>query len=84
MNTDRIREELEAIFHRHQQSGDTRVRIVSGELHKEVDFETGSHPNQMPSVCNVMHEYLGANDIVEHETPSGKSSTLTIVYRLPR
>jgi hypothetical protein len=83
-NTDRIRKALQALLSRASASGQTEVKVISGEFHNEIDFIPGSHPNQMPSVCNIMHEFLRDTDIVLHETPSGKSSTLAIAYRLPR
>lgn len=83
-NTDRIREAIEKLFSDATKQGHGNVEIVSGWLHDQVDFRSGSHPNQMPSVCNVMHEFFGTGDTVLHETASGKSSTLKIRYRIPR
>lgn len=83
-NMDLIRNELQKIFTAAQQRGAASIEVVSKRLHDTTPFVAGSHPNQMPSVCNVMHENRGAGDVVMHETPSGKSSTLRILYRLPR
>ena len=83
-NTDLIRNELNRIFQRYHSMGQSSVKVVSGELHKEIAFNPGTHPHQMPSVCNVMHEFLTNKDQVVRETPSGRSSTLTIEYKLPR
>lgn len=83
-NTDRIREKLDDIFSVAAREGASAIDVVSGELHQLTVFNTGSHHNQMPSVCNVMHERLRAGDVVLHETPSGQSSTLKIRYKLPR
>ena len=83
-NADRIRQKLETIFKEGMSAHQDGITVVSGDLHKATEFIPGSHPNQMPSVCNIMREKLRAVDEVLHETPSGKSSTLKIRYRLPR
>ena len=83
-NTERIRQKLENIFREGQSKGNASVTIVSRDLHDAIEFIPGTHPNQMPSVCNVMNEFLQVSDDVLHETPSGRSSTLKIRYKLPR
>lgn len=83
-NADRIRSALNAFFESEFRLGRKSVRVVSGEIHKEIDFKRGSHPNQMPNVCRIMHECVGSRDSIANVTPSGHSSTLTIVYALPR
>ena len=83
-NTDRIREKLDDVFRAGSMQKLSTVTVISGDLHESVGFIPGSHPNQMPSVCNIMWEYRKASDEVLHETPSGRSSTLKIRYKLPR
>mgnify|MGYP001580480213 CR=1 FL=1 len=83
-NTERLRGKLRAIFKAASDAGQTHIDVVSGDLHEATEFKSGSHPNQMPSVCNVMNEFKDVGDSVIHVTPSGRSSTLRIRYKLPR
>ena len=83
-NTGRIRKKLRSIFEAAIEAGQSAVTVVSGDLHNSVNLIVGSHPNQMPSVCNIMHEFRDKEDVVLHVTPSGRSSTLKIKYALPR
>ena len=83
-NTDRIRETLRTFFKSALDDGKPFIDVVSGELHEATEFKQGSHPNQMPSVCNIMHEFKDMDDDILHVTPSGRSSTIQIRYYLPR
>ncbi len=83
-NTERLREALRKIFKDETEKGKTSVSVVAGNLHDATEFVAGSHPNQMPSTCNIMNEFKESSDVVLHVTPSGRSSTFKICYELPR
>ncbi|MCY1125670.1 hypothetical protein OU426_02285 [Frigidibacter sp. RF13] len=83
-NADRVRETLRRKLQAATQAGQKFITVVSRDLHEATDFASGSHPNQMPTVCNVMHEFRQETDRVLRITPSGRSSTLKIEYGLPR
>jgi hypothetical protein len=62
--------------------GDLTVRIVAGEVHKALRLT-----NRVPTVCDALAsgKFLEQNNLaIEHREgpPSGRSTTVTFVYRL--
>jgi len=77
-NADRIREEIQTRFRSGLKNGFSSVSILASELHENVDFNEGSHPNQMPSICNMMHEAKRSGDEVLYSPPKGRGGKLHI------
>ena len=72
---------LAAMIREHSESGAVRCRIVARDLHRSV--VGGSQPNRMPMACNAMWKLAeNLEHIVVRRTPSGRSSSLEIEYRL--
>lgn len=68
-----------------ESKGHQHLIVVSGDLHSLVGgypAQDGNH--RMPLCCEVMRRFMGSNDEILYETPSGQSSTLKIKYSLPR
>lgn len=61
----------------YQEQGEASCMLTSGAIHKAMGLK-----NKMPSVCNAMYQVMEPGDVVVHTTPSGKSSTIQICYRL--
>ncbi|MBM6885567.1 hypothetical protein [Pseudoflavonifractor phocaeensis] len=61
----------------YQEQGETSCTLTSGAIHKAMGLK-----NKMPSVCSAMYQVMEPGDVVVHTTPSGKSSTIQICYRL--
>ena len=62
--------------------GDVTVRIVAGEVHKALRLT-----NRVPTVCDALAsgKFLEQNDLTIEQRegpPSGRSTTVTFVYRL--
>jgi hypothetical protein len=62
--------------------GDVTVRIVAGEVHKALRLS-----NRVPTVCEALAsgKFLEQNDLAIEQRegpPSGRSTTVTFVYRL--
>ena len=83
-NTDLIRQEIQNRFKRASSNGFSSVDILAGELHEKVEFNDGSHPNQMPSICNMMYEAQAAGDEILYSPPKGRGARLHVRYRIPR
>ena len=77
-NAERVRIALRHQLERATKAGQSSLVVLSRDLHDSTNFTPGSHPNQMPTVCNIMHEFRQGSDKVLHVTPSGRSSTLKI------
>lgn len=60
-----------------KQTGVTESVLVSGNIHRDM----GLH-NIMPSVCSAMYQVMKSGDEILSTTPSGKSSTIKIKYKL--
>jgi len=80
---DRIRECLrEKFLQPARLQGLTSIRIVAGEIHKELGLR-----NQVPNVCQVLRsqKFLNENRLVLEKfegPPSGLGTTATFTYRL--
>ena len=83
-NTDLIRQEIKSRFKRAVNNGFSSVDIRAGDLHDSVEFNEGSHPNQMPSISNMMHEAKEAGDEILYSPPKGRGAKLHIRYQIPR
>lgn len=74
---DRIRIYFNEMFRKHKELGDRYVRVISGDVNKALNYV----PYRHPQISQVMWEfYNGKFDQIEHTTPSGKSSTISIIY----
>ncbi len=74
---DDIRRYLEDLFGEEKAKGRDFVELVSGDIHRQLGMK-----NRMPQVCQIMYEKMQTGDEILHTTPSGKSSTIKIRYRL--
>lgn len=83
-NADLIRQEIQNRFKRAANNGFSSVDLLAGELHDYVEFNDGSHPNQMPSICNMMYEAQVAGDETLYSPPKGRGGKLHIRYQIPR
>jgi hypothetical protein len=83
-NAELVRDELARRFQRAANEGRSECIVISGELHDSIKFRQGSHRNQMPTVSTAMHSMRRPGDTLLHTTPSGKSSTIKIAYKIPR
>ncbi len=72
-----IRQYILEVFKKAKISGEDTYTLVSGNIHREMGLQ-----NKMPSVCNVMYQLMHPGDEILHTTPSGKSSTIKILYHL--
>lgn len=59
--------------------GKDYIDLVSGDIHKQLGMK-----NRMPQVCRIMYEKMIPGDEILHTTPSGKSSTIEIRYKLEK
>ncbi len=78
-----FRAALEGEFHKAAQSGQTSLRVKSGDLHRSVGGYPGRN-HRMPVCCQVMASAMAAGDNIVEKPPKGKGARLTIEYRLPR
>lgn len=83
-NADKVRKEILNRFQRATSNGSSIIEIHARELHDSVEFNEGTHPNQMPNVCRLMHEASRSSDHVTHGPPKGRGGSLRIAYRVPR
>ena len=83
-NADLIRQEIKNRFKRASNSGFSSVDILAGDLHEKVEFNDGTHPNQMPSICNMMYEAQTTGDEILYSPPKGRGAQLHIRYQIPR
>lgn len=83
-NTDLIRQEILIRFKRASSNDFSSVDILAGDLHQKVEFNYGTHPNQMPSICNMMYEAQVAGDEILYSPPKGRGARLHIRYQIPR
>lgn len=77
IGTQDIKDYLENLFTTEIQRGSKQIILVSGDVHKRLDLTS-----KMPSVCTAMYSVIRAGDTVLKTTPSGKSTTITILYSL--
>lgn len=76
---------LNTIFSEAEKEGLSEITVNALELHKEVGgYPSPSGNHRMHACCNAMHEAKKDDDDLIKGPPSGKSSTLTIKYKLPR
>ena len=77
MTMQEIREYIIACKVEAKSKGQTVLVLRSGDVHKDLNLS-----KRMPSVCNAMYQCMELGDKVLHTTPSGKSSTIEIEYKL--
>ena len=76
--------ELSRILDEERAAGRETYRVVARDLHRRVIG--GSQPNRMVMACNAMWKLWERQgslpDRIIHTTPSGRSTTIEIEYRL--
>ena len=72
-----IRNYIKRILEEQKKKGNTECILVSGDIHRSMKLS-----NQMPTICNAMYQLMKPLDEILHTTPSGKSSTIKIGYKL--
>ncbi len=77
MTTQEIREYIQQLKNTAKHNGNTTLTLRSGDIHKDLNLQ-----RMMPSVCNAMYQLMLDGDKILHTTPSGKSSTIEILYYL--
>ena len=77
MTTKEIKEYIQKLKANAKEAGHKVIVLRSGDIHKDLNLK-----NSMPSVCNAMRQCMEPLDVVKHTTPSGKSSTIEIEYKL--
>ncbi|MBR5245794.1 MAG: hypothetical protein IKV25_00295 [Clostridia bacterium] len=77
MTMEQIREYIRELKRQARASGKKSLILISGDVHKDLELK-----DRMPSVCNAMRQCMNLGDVVLHTTPSGKSSTIEIEYKL--
>ena len=75
--TQDVRDYLQRLFDKDRALGKKTVVLVSGDIEKDLGWS-----KRLPMVCQAMYSMMQSNDVVLHTTPSGKSSTIKIEYRL--
>jgi hypothetical protein len=86
MRADDFRRVLRGMLSIAQSNGLSHFDVVARDLHRVV----GGYPpkrdehHAMPTCCDVMRSEMRKGDKALAETPSGRSTTLQIRYRLPR
>ncbi len=80
-DADRIRAYLRRRFTEAEAKGLSVVCVKAGDAHKALSLS-----NQVPNVVQVMRQFLNEThrDFVAKEPPSGQSTDVIYVYRLPR
>ena len=77
MTMQEIRKYIVALKMEAKGKGRDTLVLRSGDIHKDLQLV-----RRMPSVCNAMYQCMETSDKVLHTTPSGKSSTIEIEYKL--
>ena len=77
VSTNDIREYIKKLKWDAKESGKSVLILRSGDIHKDLGLKSA-----MPQVCNAMYDCMKSFDLVLHTTPSGKSSTIEIEYKL--
>ncbi len=77
VTTNDIREYIKELKTTARAKGKNTIVLKSGDVHKDLGLK-----NAMPQVCNAMYDCMNNDDIVLHTTPSGKSSTIQIEYKI--
>lgn len=74
---DSIRIYFNEMFRKNKELGDIYVRVISGDVNKALNYV----PHRHSQISQVMWEFYNEKfDQIEHTTPSGKSSTISIIY----
>lgn len=68
---------MQDLFKKERSLGNRTMVLVSGDIHKDMGLN-----QRMPTVCDAMYSLMQSSDRVLQTTPSGKSSTIKIEYRL--
>lgn len=77
VTTNDIREHIKELKINAKESSKSVLVLRSGDIHKDLGLK-----DAMPQVCNAMYDCMKGDDLVLHTTPSGKSSTIEIEYKL--
>lgn len=79
----RFRVGLALILAEAERSGETLVRVRSGDLHLQVGGYPGAS-HQMPLCCRAMKAAMASGDRIILAPPKGVGANLIVEYRLPR
>lgn len=77
VGTKEIKRYILSLLEDKKRNGYTECVLISGDIHKQMKLS-----NKMPSVCSAMYQLMKPADEVLKTTTSGKSSTITIRYKL--
>lgn len=77
MTINDIREYIKEMKRQAQSAGREVLVLRSGDIHKDLGLK-----NWLPAVCKAMYDCMETGDVILHTTPSGKSSTIQIEYKL--
>lgn len=83
LTADSFRTALHGLLEEAEQLGFVAVDVNSGNLHRRV----GGYPSQnhrMPVCCGVMYAEMRGGDTIVSQPNSGKGSSVTIRYVIPR
>lgn len=72
-----IRDYIEGLKRKAATEGEKVLELRASEIHKSLKLE-----NRYPMVCNAMEQCMSGEDEIIHDTPSGKSSSREIRYKL--
>ena len=77
VTTEEIRGWIDNLKKQAVEQGKTSLTLRASEVHKELHLKS-----RYPMVCNAMRQCMEAQDEILHETASGYSSSLEILYHL--
>ena len=75
--TQDVRDYIQKQFDKARSLGKKAAILVSGDIEKDMGWS-----KRLPIVCQAMYSLMKSDDVVLHTTPSGKSSTIEIEYKL--
>ena len=73
--TDIVKKQIHRDISEARKSGKNRITLTAGDIQREVGLK-----NRLPLVCNAMRDCMDARSVIEHETPSGQSSTFSVTW----
>jgi len=76
-NVDEVRRYIREQLEMAREQGESYIDLRSGNIHKELGYI-----NRMPTVCSAMESIDGVDYITIRDTPSRKSSTKVLRYKL--
>lgn len=77
ITTGDIRDYIDTLRCEAAERGEDKLLLRAGDVHRALKLTS-----RMPQVCNAMRQCMRPGDEVLHETKSGYSSTLEILYNV--